>query len=227
MKKVLLAQDLEDLFTRNRGIFGSADSRAVFTAATNDELLAIHIREKVDLIITGLDLPGMRSEDLFGAIRENPELRAVSTIILCKDTRVYRERCGRCMANAVFTIPVDIRLLQIKAHELLHIAPRKPYRAALAVGIQGQFRDKPQPFWTENISASGMLIRSREPLAKGDAVFFSFFLHDGRHVSGYGEVTRIHPPRPSLDAFLYGVKFTNVDQDARTAIESVIGRRRR
>ncbi len=226
MKKVLLAKDLESLLVKRGSFLGGPDIR-LFTARTNDETLTIHLQEKADLIITRLDLPGIKTEELFAAIRESAELRDVSAILICKDTLAARERCGRCMANAVFTMPVDVQLLQIKAHELLNVAPRKSYRAALAVGIQGQFRGRPQPFWTENISSSGMLIRSREPLAKGDGVFFSFFLHDGRHVSGYGEITRIQHPRPSLDAFLYGVKFTNVDSDARAAIESVIGRRRR
>ncbi len=221
MKKVLLAKDIETLFVKKSGFLGRGDIK-VFTAVTNDEMLKIHRREKVDLIITQLDLPGIKSEELFSIIRKSDELRDVATIIICKDTLAHRARCRQCRANAVFTAPADVPLLYIKAHQFLDIAPRKSYRAALAVGIQGKFRDKPQPFWTENISASGMLIRSEEPLSKGDGAFFSFFLPDGTHVSGYGEITRAERLATTPDTFLYGIKFTNIDPAVKAAIEAAV-----
>jgi CheY-like chemotaxis protein len=223
MKKVLLAKEVENLFTKKSGFLGRSDIKA-FTAVTNDEVLKVHRREKVDLIVTQLDLPGIKSEDLFSIIRNSEELRDVSTIIICKDTLAHRMRCRQCRANAVFTTPIDVPLLYIKAHHFLDIAPRKSYRAALAVGIQGSFKDKPRPFWTENISASGMLIRSEEPLSKGDGTYFSFFLPDGTHVSGYGEITRAERLATTPETFLYGIKFTNIDPEVKTAIEAVVNK---
>ncbi len=225
MKKVLLANDIQDLVVRKASFLGRSDI-TLFTAATNDELFRTHGREKADLIITRLDLPGIPSEEMFRAIRESDELRGVSTIIICKDTLLSRERCGRCMANAVFTLPVDVPRLFVKAHELLDIAPRQYYRAALAVGIQGQFKDRPLPFWTENISVTGMLIKSQEPLSRGDGIFFSFFLPDGRHVSGYGEVTRTDRSAAAHDDYRYGVKYTNVEPEAEAAIKAVVEQNR-
>jgi hypothetical protein len=69
-----------------------------------------------------------------------------------------------------------------------------------------------------------MLIRAEEPLVKGDGIFFSFFLPDGAHVSGYGEITRVEHKSTSPDAFLYGVKFTNIAPSVRSAIEAVVKR---
>jgi hypothetical protein len=119
-------------------------------------------------------------------------------------------------------MPVDTALLHIKVQQFLNVAPRKFYRAALAVAIQGRFRDRPMPFWTENISSRGMLFRSEEPLAKGDGIFFSFFLPDGTHVSGYGEIARVDQPATEPNAFLYGIKFTNIDPGIQSAIETVV-----
>lgn len=223
MKKVLLAKGTEYLFRKKDGFLGRSDIR-IFTAATNDELLKIHRKEKADLIVTLLDLPGIRSEELFSLIRSSLELRDVSTIIICEDTLANRERCGRCRANAVFPTPVEAPLLYIRMHQFLGIAPRKSYRAALAVGIQGTFKDLPRPFRTENISASGMLVRSEEPLAKGDGAFFSFFLPDGTHVSGYGEIIRVERLGTPPETFLYGIKFTNIDPAVKAAIEAAVGK---
>jgi hypothetical protein len=167
-------------------------------------------------------MAGIKTEDLFDIIRGSREVRSVSTVLICKDTLAHRERSKLCNANAVFTAPVEAAVLHLKVQELLNVAPRKFYRAALAVGIQGQFKNQPLQFRTENISASGMLIKAEEPLAKGDGIFFSFFLPDGTHVSGYGEIARAVQLSTILNTFFYGVKFTNLDEETKSAIETTV-----
>jgi CheY-like chemotaxis protein len=221
MKKILVAEDLNSLL-KDKSSFLDRAGIKVFFASTNAEILKVHREEEVDLIITHLDLPGIRTEDLFNVIRQREELRHVSVIVICEDSLANRERCKRCGANAVFTLPVDIALLHIKAQQFLNVAPRRSYRAALAVAIQGKFQNRPLPFRTENISSSGMLIKAKEPLAKGDGIFFSFFLPDGTHVSGYGEIARVAQLATALDASFYGIRFTTIDPDVQTAIESVV-----
>ncbi len=221
MKKVLLANNLKSLFTAKKGFLDRANIR-LYAAHTNDEVLEIHQEEKVTLIVTQLDMPGIQSEELFNIIRNSEQLRAVSTIIICKDTLVHRERCKQCSANAVFTLPVDAALLNIKAQQFLNVAPRRFYRVPLAVAIQGTFRNGPLPFWTENISSGGMLIKMQEPLSKGDGIYFSFFLPDGTHVSGYGEIARVVEQATAPDPFFYGIKFTNVDPNDQSAIEAAV-----
>jgi DNA-binding response OmpR family regulator len=223
MKKVLIANDLKGLIQEKSSLLDRAQIK-VFTAATNDEALSICTREGVDLIITAFDTPGMRIEDLFTIIRTTGELRAVSTIIVCEDTLANRERCKRCRPNAIVTLPVDPLLLFLKMHQFLNVAPRKHYRAALAIAIEGKFKNNPLQFWTENISASGMLIRADEPLTQGEGIFFSFFLNDGTHISGYGEITRVVRQPAATHAFQYGIKFTNVDPGVRSAIEAMVNK---
>ena len=226
MKKILLAKGLQGLFLAKGSFFDRSDIK-VFTAATNDEVLKIFNKEEIDLIVTQLDMPGIKSEELFSVIRKSKELQKVSVIIVCQDTLAHRERCKQCRANAVFTAPVDIDLLSIKAQQFLNVAPRTLYRAALAVAIEGKFKNRPLPFWTENISANGMLIKTEEPLSKEAGIFFSFFLPDGTHVSGYGEISRIVQLKTAPVTFLYGIKFTNIDPRVRSAIEAVVKLSRR
>ncbi len=221
MKKVLLTKDVKKLIAGQNNFLNRSDI-TIATASTNAEVLKIHREEKVDLIVTQLETPGIESEKIFAIIRDNEELRGVSTIIICNDTLAHRERCKQCRANAVFTMPVDTALLLVKMQHLLNVAPRMNYRAALAVAIQGKFKNRPLPFWTENISASGMLIKAKEPLSKGEGIFFSFFLPDGTHVSGYGEITRINRPGLEQDSFLDGIKFTSIDPGVQSAIDAVI-----
>lgn len=219
MKKVLLTNDLRKLLSEKSSFLDRTDIK-VFSAPTNAEVLKLHSMERVDLIVTKLDTPGIRSEVLFETIRESKELQEVSTILIISDTLTHRERSKQCRTNAVFTIPVDITLLLMKMQQLLDVAPRKSYRASLAVAIQGKFQDSPRPFWTENISSSGILIKTEEPLSKGDGIFFSFFLQDGKHISGYGEIRRVILPISKPGEFLYGIKFTNIDPAVQSAISA-------
>ena len=221
MKKVLLTEDLKSLLLKKSSFLDRADIK-VFTAATNGELLKNHREVKADLIVTELDLPGVRSEEIFSLIRKSSELRQVSVIIVCTDTLANRERCKLCGANEVFPLPVDTTELHLKMQQLLNIAPRMFYRVGLAVAIQGRFKDRPLPFWTENISTTGILIRAEEPLSRGDGIFFSFFLPDGTHASGYGEIARVSSLTLGRGSFLYGIKFTNVAPDVTAAIEAAI-----
>jgi hypothetical protein len=220
MKNILISNDLKNFLTKRSSYLNNADIK-IYTAATNDELLSIHREVKANLIITHLDMSGIKIVDLFKIIRNNKELRDVSVIMICKGNLANRELCKRCGTNAIITLPVDRDLLNLKVRQLLNIAPRKNYRAALAVAIEGKFKDRPHPFWTENISSSGMLIKTEEPLSRDAGIFLSFFLPDGTHVSGYGEITRVIQLE-NEPGFLYGVKFTSIDQEVRSAIKDAV-----
>ena len=221
MKKVLLAGKLKDLFTGKDSFLERSDI-ALYTAYTYDRMLKIHRKEGVDLIVTELNMPDMKGEEFFETLRTSEKLRQVSAIIICKDTLDHREQCKRCRVNAVFTMPIDAVLLHGKVRQFLNIAPRKFYRTSLAVAIQGTFKDKPRPFYTENVSSQGMLIRSAELLAKGDGIFFSFFLPDGTHASGYGEIIRAARTAAQEGMHLYGIRFTSIDPAVKALIEAAI-----
>jgi len=219
MKKVLIANGLKDLF-RQKGSFFDRAEIMVRTAATNDEMLRICRDDEITVIVTQLDLPGLSCEEFFKIIRTSEDLKRISTIILYTDTLANRERCKECGPNAIVTLPAEPALLYLKVQQFLNIAPRMNFRAALAVAIAGEFKNTPLQFWTENISTNGMLIRAEEPLAMGDGIFFSFFLPDGTHVTGYGEITRVEKQDATTHAYLFGVKFTNIAPNVRSAIEA-------
>ena len=81
MKKVLLTKDVKRLIAGQYNFLNRSDITVV-TASTNAEALKIHREEKVDLIVTQLETPGIGSEKIFAIIRDNEELRGVSTIII-------------------------------------------------------------------------------------------------------------------------------------------------
>ena len=118
MKKILITNDLMIVLGKKSSFLNRADIK-LFTAASSEDVFAIHQAEKVNLIIAPLDLPGMKNEQLYEMIRENKDLRAVSVILVCPDDPPSLERASRCKANAVITLPVDVTKLLEKAQQLL------------------------------------------------------------------------------------------------------------
>src|SRR5512147_1756857 len=174
MKKVLIADALKSDLTRGKS-FLSRTSVKLFTAATNDDILSVHRAENVDLIISQLDMPGMKDDQLYTAIRKDGVLRKVSVIMLCNGTPDERERAEQCTANVVLTLPVDAALLLEKAQDLLDISWRESYRVLLSVSIAGTSSESAFFCRSENISATGLLVETDRALKEGDRVVCSFF----------------------------------------------------
>lgn len=220
-KKILTSNGLNSLYLKNGPLTGRADI-AVFTAETSDEMLDIHRKEKADLILAKLDLPGMIIEKIFSAIRQSKDLRNVSTIIICEDNIIDKARCKKCGPNSVFTVPVDNTALHAKALQLLDIAPRRPYRVTLKVAVEGKFNNRSFLHITEDISSTGMLIKAKDILAQGDCIAFSFYLPSGMRISARGGVERIVKLTDEPGTYQYGIKFTDLDSNARVALEAFV-----
>ncbi len=77
--------------------------------------------------------------------------------------------------------------------------------------------------YVANVSASGVFIRSREPLPVGTKVNLTFtVLMDGvETVEGIGEVVRVHDDPPGM-----GVVFTELGKTSQAIIERMLVARR-
>lgn len=197
---------------------------AVFSAATNDEVLRLHLEEHMNLIVSKIDLPGHQCEEIFDIIRRSDDLRRVSLVMACSDGAAHRERARRCGADVVLTMPVDPVVLSEKVRQLLNVAPRQAYRVVLNVSVDGKFKNRPFLCRTENVSSSGMRIRTALDLVVGDAISCSFYLPGGQKVAAGGEVVRAVERANGQDERSYGVKFTKIEPAVQAAIEAFIER---
>ncbi len=209
MKKVLIAHDLLALLEQERSFLGRTDMQ-VFVAATNDEVLAIHRAERVDLIMSKLDLPGMASEKLFGLIREDAALRTVSTILCCANTPEAIKKSSHCRVNAVLLEPLHSVLLMAKAQQLLDIAARETIRVLLGVIVDGRFGEEAFYCRTKNISATGMMIETRKRLVEGARLTCQFYLPDATKIQATGKIVRIIQQTSGGEDLQYGLMFTDI-----------------
>jgi hypothetical protein len=157
-------------------------------------------------------------------IRRGEHLRNVSIIILAPDTQAHRERGTRCGVNAVLPMPVDPATFAGKVREFLAVAPRRHYRVVLNIAVDGMRNDRPFLCNMENISASGMLIRTPERLAAGDRIACSFYLPTGKRIGTSGEVVRTVNQMAESGVYRYGVRFLSLPSEAASAITGFVER---
>ncbi len=221
MKKLLIIDTLEQLFTRGPSFLDRTDI-AIFFAATNDDLLRRHIEHPADLVITTFNRSDLSAESLFSIIKRSPELRKTLLILVVDDTPGVQERAKHSGANVILTLPIDQALLDRRIHELLTVAPRKAYRVVFKIAVDGKFRNRSFLCNSENISASGMLVRAREDMEPGDRLSCSFYLPDGTRILAEGEVVRSVMRDAEADGNFYGIKFNAMSDEHKAALEAFV-----
>jgi DNA-binding response OmpR family regulator len=227
MKKVLLAKDILAVLGQDDEFLGRSDLQA-FVATTNDEMLQVHRAERVDLIMTKFDLPGMASEKLFNQIREDPTLRTVSAIMACANTPEAIKESSRCRVNAIMLEPLHPVLLMAKARQLLDIAARETIRVLLGAIVNGRFGEEAFYCRTKNISATGMMIETRRRLAEGTRLACQFYLPDATSIQTMGKIVRIIQQTSGEEGYQYGLMFTDLTaEDKQLLVDFVEARSRR
>ncbi len=219
IKKIIIANGIKSVIEKGESFFNRENIR-IFTAASNEEALSIHKNEQVDLIITHLDSPQMDGETLCSLIRDDITLRRVSIIMVYSSIKPSTERRSACRANVFIREPINLSILSEKAHQLLNIAQREYLRAPVAVKVHGKYKNKPFLCISENISASGMLFQSEKIIDKGDAIICSFFLPNSVHIITDAEVARFVKKKIEFDTHYYGIKFLNLKNKDKSAIET-------
>jgi DNA-binding response OmpR family regulator len=226
MKKILIANTVNSVVEGEKDFLGRQDIQ-LFTAATSDDVLALHRTEKMDLIVLGAGLPGMAAEELGSLIRKDPELKAVSLIILCRDDPAALERASRCGANAVMTLPVSSDRLLERARRLIDISSRGSYRVLVSVTVEGSVKDRTFFGRSENISATGMLLETDKVLKKGDRLKCSFFLPDAPQLLTTAEIVRDIEQAANAKSRKYGVQFLSLSPEAKASLREFIDRKAR
>lgn len=214
MKKVLIAQDIHALLEPNYAFLNRTDIK-VFTAATNDKALKIHLKERVNLIITQLDMPGMPSEQFCSLIREDANLRSTSMIMVCENTPAAIEQSKQCRANAVLPRPVHPIVLMEKAQQLLDIAARETLRVLLSARVESHIGDEAFFCRSRDISATGMLIETDKPLVEGTLLCCLFYLPNAKKIQASGKIIRTIEPAPGDEDYQYGLMFTDIFPEAK------------
>lgn len=206
-KKIIIARPYRALLD-NRNNFLARGDLQIITVDTNSEILILHHKLIPDLIVTGFDVPGMNVLELCRTIRSNELLKKVSIIVISNKEAGQQEKCKECKANAFLTMDTAPQAFSEAARKLLNVAERASIRLPVSVKVDG--KDKTgRPFlsFSENMSATGMLVESEKEMKIGDTVTCSFFLDDNTQIVTIAEVVRAVKKRVGQEVNQYGLRF--------------------
>ncbi len=221
MKKVVIAHELYMMLKRQESFLNRSGMK-VLAVASNDELLKMHQAERADLIITQLDLPGISTEQAADRIRQDAGMCTVKILMICPNTKNAIEQCLRCGAAAVILRPVNPLVLLAKAQQLLAIAWRETFRALVNVEVEGRAAGSTFYCRSKDISVSGILLETEQQLDKGSKISCSFYLPDSAQVQATAEVVRMVPAQDRNAPSQYGLKFLQMKEEHRRALELYI-----
>lgn len=220
MRKVLITKDLMPYFETEGHILRRADIK-VFTADSSLEIIPVHKAEKMNLIVASLDPDALPGDELCRRIREDPELKKVSLIVVCHKRKADMKRCAESGANSFLTYPVNPDDLRKAVENLIDVPYRKNLRVLIRVSIRGSLRNEPFFCVSENISRTGLLIESEKTLARGDRINCSFFLPEEEHkINAECEVVRVEKKKEH--SYHYGIKFIEIEPEALMAIDRYV-----
>ena len=221
MKRVIIAEDIYAVLRKEQNFLCRSDI-SIAAAESNSIALALHKEKQADLIVAKLDDKELSGEKLCSLIRKDSKLRSVSIIIVCSGDNADLKRCVSCSANAFISSPLNTAILLQEAYQLLNIAQRKSCRIELKVKCEGTVKGRPFAGHAENISTTGMLLRSRAVLLEGDIIVCSFSPPGSRQLTATAEVARVLAKKQGKET-TYGVCFTDISSEAVSALETLSG----
>ena len=220
MKRVLIEEELNRLLQPHHSFLKRSDVR-VFTAGSSDEILRIHRKELVDLIVTPVDLPGTGFEQIAAVIRGDVLTRAVRLVLVAPNSRSAIEACSRCKPDAVVLRPLFPPVLLARAQQLLNLDWRENYRVMLSVSVNSTTGNDAFFCRSRDISATGLLIETDKKLALGSRLTCSLSLPGGVRIQATGEVVR-SVAETGAGIHEYGVKFLQLSPGEKEYLENFI-----
>jgi uncharacterized protein (TIGR02266 family) len=177
-----------------------------------------------EILLVRFPLPDMELYDFLQAVRRNdgPNLR--SSIVLLASQDVVKEALsfiGRG-ANRVVGLEETDGTIHQSISSLLNVAPRKDARFMARMEIRVDDAEEMLICQTENLSASGMLIRTDRRYEKGTKIQFEFNLpNDHRPIVGIAEIMR-HTMIGRDKVSGVGVRFLSFAGDSQRRFQSFI-----
>jgi len=215
LNKILIVNNHSSFLERNEGLLNRVGFK-IYTATSALEALQIHRAHRVKLIIAMLDMPVISGDMLCSLIRQDPELRKVSILLICQPSPGQLERASCCGANAWICKPLQPGVLLHEVGKLIAIPTRVDHRA----GIHGIVRCKWFSGISRNISVSGVLCETDVEIDQEEIITDLSVSISSREIVADGKVARSVKLPNGL--YNYGVQFIGLAPEHRKEIETLV-----
>ena len=221
-KKLLIVDDTPSGLAFLRDVV-TQPHLTVFEANSGRQAIEIHRRERVDVIVMDLQMPGMDGEQVTRAIRADRALRDVSIVLFSDSPRAgLRTRCLAAGANDFVPKPFKNADLMARVGSLMNVAARKQTALLAHVDVEDE-GPAVAPFVARivNVSTSGLLLEANVSLVEGRRVCVKFFVPGNTtQLSATATVARrVDAAGPRR----WGVRFTTLDHAARRILRDYVG----
>jgi CheY-like chemotaxis protein len=218
MKKIIIARNLLNDLEESNTIF-KRSGITFFPAWSSEEILNLHGIKRADLVITDAALPLMGAARLCSMIRNEPELKYVSIIVISDETESSASQYREAGANVVIRRPLEPGMLLWQVSEQLVVPHRKDMRVLLRASIKGMEGNTPFFARSQNISISGMLMETDRVLTPGDRLTCAFNIAHSEVILTC-VVERVETTASKRNR--YGVRFLNCDTRSLIIIENFV-----
>jgi uncharacterized protein (TIGR02266 family) len=208
-------RDLESLFLARCG--------QVLTACDGDEAWDALHRERPDIVVTDLAMPGMPGDELCRRIKADIDLRRTPVIVVAsRDAGEEHERAVRAGADDVVEKPVNrVSLIQSVNH-FLRLAVRGLVRVALDTDVRIAGQDGDVWARARNVSRGGIFVESERDLPPDSEVQLEFALPETRDaLAPTAKVVWRRMATRTLAAGL-GLQFLKLDRDAARRLDEYV-----
>lgn len=238
-RTILLADDVATF--REVGALFLARSARVVTAETCEQALALAKRERPDLILTSLRMPGMSGDELCRSIKADPNLAQTPVIVLLgANDGEARARAVRAGADDLLVKPLNraglteainrfLRWPEVRGLPRIECSVRvgvdRGVDVGVALGVDLRVNSQPVTTWctARNLSRGGLFVETAQPAALENEVRLRFALPELPHeFSPTAQVVWRSPHDSSEQLAGMGLRFLEIDSDAEKQLDDYI-----
>ena len=223
MQRKILVVDDAPMFRELESLFLARSGR-VLTAADGGEAFELAHRERPDVVVTDLSMPGMHGDELCERIKCDPDLGRTPVIIVTgRDAGDEHERAVRSGADDVVEKPVNrISLIQSVNH-FLRLAERGLVRVPLETDVRLAVETDEAWGWSRNVSRGGMFVEIEQMGPEPDTeVQLEFTLPElAQALAPTAKVVWRRRPTPGQRCGM-GLQFLKLDRDAARQIDDFV-----
>ncbi|MBW2388141.1 MAG: response regulator [Deltaproteobacteria bacterium] len=175
-RTILLVDDVE-LF-RDVGSLFLAPSGRVITASSGEEAIEVAQRERPDVMIVDLLMPGLAGDDVCRFIKSDPDLQATPVIMLVGANAASQwGRAVRAGADDVLAKPITRVELNQTVRRFMGGARRSGLpRVPLDSAVQLQLDSRTHQGRVRNLSRGGVFVETECELSDGSEIGLQFVL---------------------------------------------------
>ncbi len=219
MPKILLVDDV-DLFLQLERSYLEGCGYELVTASSGEETLQRLERISPDVVLLDYYMPGINGDEVCRTIRNNPRWEKLPILMVTAAGKPDEVKsCISAGCDDYITKPVNKNELRDKIERLLgQVGRRRSDRVAVKIPVQVQTEDSINVARAEDISATGMYLKSPAVLKENSVVALKLEGADGQLISLYGKVKRTDRGKSQE----YGVYFICPDKQSKMMLDQLV-----